>query len=78
VIPRPLVCVASALLTTCASRALGPGAHGPRPSAHAGGRSVTAAQANLRPRLWAALIASLNAKRHGERVIQELERLRLA
>jgi hypothetical protein len=71
-----LVCFASALLTHL--RLARPGAQGPRTRDQAAPVSTAAAQDQLRTLLWEELIADLKEERHGQPVLEELERLRVA
>jgi SRSO17 transposase len=76
VIHLHLVCFAYALLThLCLQRA---GAQGQRKSHKAAGLSTTAAQEHLRRLLWDDLITYLREPHHGQSVLEELERLRVA
>jgi hypothetical protein len=76
VIHRHLVCCASALLTHL--RLARTGAQGQRTRDKAVGVSVAAAQEALRGLIWDDWLTSLKETRHGESVIAELERLRVA
>ena len=76
VTPRHLVCFASALLTH--RRLARPGAQGHRTSDKAAPVSTAVAQDQLRSLLWEDLIAYLQAQRHDQPVLEELERLRVA
>ena len=76
VIPRHLVCFAYALLPHL--RLARTGAQGQRTRDKAVGMSVAAAQEALRGLIWDDLLTSLKETRHGESVIEELERLRVA
>jgi Transposase DDE domain len=76
VIHLHLVCFAYALLThLCLQRA---GAQGQRRPHKAAGLSTTAAQEQLRGLLWDDLITYLKETHHGQSVLEELERLRVA
>ncbi len=76
VIHLHLVCFAYALLTHL--RVERTGAHGQRTHKKAADLSTAAAQDQLRDLLWEDLITYLKEKRHGQPVIEELERLRVA
>ena len=54
------------------------GAHGHRTPDTAAELSTAAAQDQLRSLLWEDLITDLKEERHGQSMIQELERLRVA
>jgi hypothetical protein len=71
-----LVCFASTLLTH--RRLERDGAQGQRTPTKAADRSTAKAQDQLRGLLWGDLIIYLQKKRHGQSVIEELERLRVA
>jgi hypothetical protein len=71
-----LVCVASALLTH--RRLALPGAQGHRTRDKAADLSTAAVQDQLRSLRWEDLITSLKEERHGQPVIDERERLRVA
>jgi hypothetical protein len=71
-----LVCFAYALLTHL--RLARHGAQGQRTPDKVAGMSVATAQEALRCLLWDDLVAYLKEKYHGEAVITELERLRVA
>jgi DDE superfamily endonuclease len=71
-----LVCFAYALLTHL--RIQNAGAQGQPTRNKAADRSTAAAQDQLRGLLWDDLITYLKEKRHGQPVIEELERLRVA
>jgi SRSO17 transposase len=71
-----LVCFAYALLTHL--RIERNGAQGQRTYDKAADRSIAAAQEQLRRLIWDDLVAYLKEKSHGEFVIEELERLRVA
>lgn len=76
VIHLHLVCFAYALLTHL--RIERTGAQGQRTRERAAECSTTAAQDQLRGLLWDDLVAHLKEKHHGEAVLAELERLRVA
>lgn len=76
VIPRPLVCVAYALLTHLRLERLG--AQGQRQRAMAADRSTAVTQDQLRRLVWDDVMASLKEKHHDASVLAELERLRVA
>lgn len=76
VTPLHLVCVAYALLTHLRIERLG--APGHRTRDKAADLSTAAVQAQLRSLLWEDLITDLKEERHGQPVIEELERLRVA
>jgi SRSO17 transposase len=76
VIHRHLVCFAYALLTHL--RIARYGAQGQRTRKKAADLSTAAAQDQLRGLLWEDLITYLQEKPHGQPVIDELERLRVA
>jgi hypothetical protein len=71
-----LVCFAYALLTHL--RLEPTGAQGHRTRDQAADVSTAAAQDQLRRLLWEDLVAYLKEKSHGQPVIEELERLRVA
>jgi hypothetical protein len=71
-----LVCFADALLTHL--RIARHGAHGHRTHHKSAALSPATAQEQLRRLLWADLMTSLTEKRHGQSVMEELERLRVA
>jgi hypothetical protein len=71
-----LVCFASALLTHL--RIERTGAQGHRSRDKAADVSTASAQDQLRSMLWEDLIADLNEERHGQPVLEALERLRVA
>jgi hypothetical protein len=71
-----LVCFASALLTPL--RIHNAGAQGHRTHNKAADLSTAAAQDQLRGLLWEDLMTDLKEERHGQPVIEELERLRVA
>jgi SRSO17 transposase len=71
-----LVCFAYALLTPL--RIERHGAQGQRTYDKAADRSIAAAQEQLRRLIWDDLVAYLKEKSHGESVLEELERLRVA
>jgi hypothetical protein len=73
---RPLVCFADALLPH--RRIERSGAQGHSPRKKAADLSTAAAQDQLRGVLWEDLITDVREKRHGQPVIEELERLRVA
>jgi hypothetical protein len=73
---RGLVCFAYALLTHL--RVARNGAQGQRTRKKAADLSTAAAQDQLRGVLWEDLITDVREKRHGQPVIEELERLRVA
>jgi hypothetical protein len=72
----PLVCFAYALLTHL--RIARTGAQGHRTHDKAADVSTAAAQDQLRSLLWEDLIAYLKEERHGQPMLEELERLRVA
>jgi SRSO17 transposase len=76
VIHLHLVCFAYALLTHL--RMQQAGAQGQRTREKAGGTSVATAQEALRALVWDDFVADLKERYHGEAVIAELERLRVA
>jgi SRSO17 transposase len=76
VIHLHLVCFAYALLTHL--RIERDGAQGQRTRKKAANLSIAAAQAQLRGLLWEDLLTYLREKPHGQPVIEELERLRVA
>jgi SRSO17 transposase len=76
VIHLHLVCFASALLTHLRIERYG--AQGQSPRKKAADLSTAAAQDQLRGLLWEDLITYVREKRHGQPVIEELERLRVA
>jgi len=76
VTPLQLVCFADALLTHL--RLERDGAHGQSPRKKAADLSTAAAQDQLRGWRWEALITYVRENRHGQPVIEELERLRVA
>jgi SRSO17 transposase len=76
VIHLHLVCFAYALLTHLRIERTGAQGHGTRDKA--ADVSTAAAQDQLRSLLWEDLIAYLKEERHGQPVIEELERLRVA
>jgi hypothetical protein len=76
VIHLHLVCFASALLTHLRLRRHG--AQGQRTREKAVGMSVAMAQEALRALVWDDMVAYLKEQHHGEAVIAELERLRVA
>jgi DDE superfamily endonuclease len=76
VIHRPLVCVASALLTHL--RVMRHGAQGQQTWENAADRAVGAAQEALRCLIWDDLVAYLKEKSHGVSVLAALARLRVA
>jgi SRSO17 transposase len=76
VIHLHLVCFAYALLTHL--RMQQAGAQGQRTREKAGGTSVATAQEALRALVWEDFVADLKERYHGEAVIAELERLRVA
>ena len=76
VIHLHLVCFAYALLTH--RRLERDGAQGQRTRKKAADLSTAAAQDQLRGLLWEDLITYLKEKPHGQPVIDELERLRVA
>jgi SRSO17 transposase len=76
VIHLHLVCFAYALLTHL--RIERHGAQGKQTRKKAADLSTAAAQDQLRTLLWEDLITNLKEERHGQPVIQELERLRVA
>jgi hypothetical protein len=71
-----LVCFAYALLTHLRLERYG--AQDQRTHKKAADLSTAAAQDQLRGLLWDDLITYLREKRHGQPVIEELERLRMA
>ena len=71
-----LVCFAYALLTHL--RLERHGAQGQRTRKRAAGWSTAAAQEQLRWLLWDDLVVYLKEKNHGEAVLEDLERLRVA
>jgi SRSO17 transposase len=76
VIHLHLVCFAYALLTHL--RMQQAGAQGQRTREKADGTSVATAQEALRALVWEDFVADLKERYHGEAVIAELERLRVA
>jgi hypothetical protein len=72
----PRVCFASALLPH--RRLERAGIQGQAPRKKAADLSTAAAQDQLRGVLWEDLITDVREKRHGQPVIEELERLRIA
>jgi hypothetical protein len=72
----PLVFFADALLTH--RRLVRTGAQGHRTRDKAADVSTAAAQDQLRSLLWEDLIAYLKEERHGQPVLEALERLRVA
>ena len=72
----PLVCFADALLTHLRLERYG--AQDQRTRKQAADLSTAAAQDHLRGRRWDDLITYVREKRHGQPVIEELERLRMA
>jgi hypothetical protein len=76
VIHRHLVCFAYALLTHL--RIARDGAQGQRTRKQAADVSTATAQEQLRSLLWEDRIAYLTEERHGQPVLEELERLRVA
>jgi hypothetical protein len=76
VTPRHWVCFAEALLTH--RRLERDGAQGPRTRNKAADLSTAAAQDQLRGLLWEDLMTSMQEQPHGQPVIDELERLRVA
>jgi hypothetical protein len=72
----PLVCFADALLTHL--RIARYGAQGQSPRKKAADLSTAAAQDQLRGWRWEALLTYVRENRHGQPVIEELERLRVA
>jgi hypothetical protein len=76
VIPLHLGCVASALLTPLRLERTGAQGHWTREKA--ADVSTAAAQDQLRSLLWEDLLAYLKEERHGQPVIEALERLRVA
>jgi hypothetical protein len=71
-----LVCLAHALLTHL--RLARHGAQGQRTRKNAVNWSTAAVQDHLRGLLWDDLVAYLQEKHHGDAVLMELERLRVA
>jgi SRSO17 transposase len=71
-----LVCFADALLTHW--RIMRDSAQGHRKRDQAADRSTAAAQDQLRSLIWDDLLAALREQPHGETVLSELERLRVA
>jgi DDE superfamily endonuclease len=76
VTPLHLVCLAYALLTHLRSERYG--AQGPRTRKKAADLSTAAAQDQLRGLLWEDLITYMKEKPHGQPVLDELARLRVA